>query len=337
MVAASPIGPHDIRAAARAINRGELVAFPTETVYGLGADATNPDALQRIFEVKQRPFTDPLIVHVESIEMAAGVGDMGGDDSVANCLADRFWPGPLTLVVPRREHIPELVGGGRPTVGLRQPNHPVARQLLQAAGVPVAAPSANRFGRISPTTAIHVRSELGMEIEHILDAGATPLGIESTVLDCTVPTPVVLRPGVIASEELEAVLGSPVVESPTVTPDGSPAASPGTLSSHYSPRTPLVVVDSDPADLTELILLIAGKGVHAVALDLPKRPKEAAAALYSRMRELDDSGADLIVATVMEPRGMGRAINDRLMRAAHGHLVHDVSESSLVGMVARVR
>jgi L-threonylcarbamoyladenylate synthase len=337
MVAAHPIGPHDIQAAANAIKQGELVAFPTETVYGLGADATNPEALWKVFEVKQRPLTDPLIVHVDSLEMADEVGELGEDDSVAHRLAERFWPGPLTLIVPRHDHIPDLVGGGRQTVGLRQPNHPVARDLLGAAGVPVAAPSANRFGRISPTTAAHVRAELGLEVRLVLDAGPTPLGIESTVVDCTTPTPTVLRPGVVGSEEIKSALGMDVVENATVTPDGVSAASPGTLSSHYSPRTPLVVLNIQLSDLAEVVARLADKGVDAAALEQPHDLSAAAAALYARMRELDDSGAALIVASAVESKGVGRAINDRLMRAAHGHLVHVLSDESLMGMVARVR
>ncbi len=337
MVAEHTIGPHDIRAAAEAINRGELVAFPTETVYGLGADATNPDALRQIFEVKQRPTTDPLIVHVNSLEMAAEVGDLGGEDSVARLLAARFWPGPLTVIVPRLPHIPELVGGGRETVGLRHPNHPVAQDLLGTAGVPVAAPSANRFGRISPTSAAHVRAELGLEVHIVLDAGSTPLGIESTVIDCTVGPPRILRPGVVTAEQIESVLEVGVIEEATVTPDGESAAAPGTLIAHYAPHTPLVLVDREPAHLTEVVSRLADEGVRAVSLDQPRNPADAAASLYAGLRELDDYGADLIVAGVVEPKGVGRAVNDRLMRAAHGHLVHDLSEASVTGMVSRAR
>ncbi len=328
--------PEEIRNAGELIRQGGLVAFPTETVYGLGADATSDDAINAVFDAKGRPRTDPLIVHVSSVTAANEVGDMGAPDSVAHRLAERFWPGPLSLILNRREGISDLVGGGFGTVGVRCPAHPVALDLLDAAGVPLAAPSANRFGRVSPTDAGHVRDELGDSVDLLLDAGPTPLGIESTVVDCTQNPPAVLRPGALALEDIEDLLGEVTHSDRRATAPEESSTSPGTLAAHYSPLMPVVLVEGESALRDSVRAALGEQQVRAGLLELPSDPGEAAASLFALLRRADEESTDVLLAQTVDPAGVGRAINDRLFRAAHGHLVLDDGESTIMGIVARV-
>lgn len=325
-----PAAPGALVDAAAALRSGGLVAFPTETVYGLGGDATSAAAVARIFSVKGRPATDPLIVHVPDVAAARAV--VVGWDDRAESVAQRFWPGPLTLVLERSGSVVDAVGGGRSTVAVRVPAHPVALELLRAAGVPVAAPSANRFGRVSPTTAAHVMAELGDLLDpatdRVLDGGPTRLGVESTVLDLTGPTPTVLRHGGVTVEDLSSVL--PDVDAPerTVVPEDRAAAAPGTFLRHYSPATPVVLVDGPDPVVRELVAALVTAGVGAAALELPDDPDRAAATLYAALREADGS-AGVLVARTVAADGIGRAVNDRLFRAASGLVVTDASPSTL--------
>ncbi len=327
----------EIQNAGERIRQGRLVAFPTETVYGLGADATSDDAIKAVFDAKGRPWTDPLIVHVTSSAAANEVGDMGAPGSVARRLAERFWPGPLTLILERRRGISDLVGGGFATVGVRCPAHPVALDLLKAAGVPLAAPSANRFGRVSPTDAAHVRDELGDSVDLLLDAGPTPLGIESTVVDCTQNPPAVLRPGALPLEDIEEFLGEITHHGRRATASGRSSVSPGTLAAHYSPSIPVVLVEGESTLMDSVRTALGEQQLRAALLVLPSERGEAAASLYALLRGADEEPADVLLAQTVDPAGVGRAINDRLFRAAHGHLVLDDRESTIMGIVARVR
>lgn len=316
-----PVGT-DVPRAAALLRRGALVAFPTETVYGLGADALDPAAVARIFEAKERPAFDPLIVHIAE---SARLDELAADVSEsARRLTERFWPGPLTLVLPKTEAVPDIVTSGLPTVAVRVPDHPLALDLLEAAGRPVAAPSANRFGRVSPTTAAHVAEQLGERIDYILDGGPCRVGLESTVLDMTSSPPRLLRPGGLPAEEIEAVIGHialPETETPADT-EAKPA--PGMLSRHYAPATPLIV-EADPR-----VPLPPGR-LGLLTLTPPTDPSpfaavevlsatgaltEAAARFFAALRRLDAQGIDCIVARPFPERGLGRAMNDRLRRAA---------------------
>jgi L-threonylcarbamoyladenylate synthase len=295
-----------ISEAARLLARGRLVAFPTETVYGLGADATNGEAVAAIFAAKGRPRFNPLIVHVPDLEAARRQGVF---HPLAEALAMRFWPGALTLVLPRRADatVSLLVSAGLDSVALRVPSHPVAAALLQAADCPIAAPSANASGRLTATSAEHVAAELGGKVDLILDGGATPLGLESTVIGFESRTAVLLRPGAIAREEIEAVTG------PLATA-GATIQSPGQLESHYAPdaRLRLNAVGVEPGEA------LLGFGAVAEAwLNLSPRGdlKEAAANLFSMLRDMDAQVSAIAVSPI--PReGLGEAINDRLQRAA---------------------
>ena len=312
------------------LRHGALVAFPTETVYGLGAAIDRPDALARIFTVKGRPGTDPLIVHV------AGVDDLDGVVSsvppVAFELAQAFWPGPLTLVLQRGSSIGDVVTAGGPTVGVRVPAHPVAAGLIRAAGRGIAAPSANRFGRISPTSAADVVSELGAWMDPadaVVDGGPTPLGIESTVVDLTGDRPIVLRHGGVTLEDLTDVLGPVDAPERRVVADDQVAAAPGGLLRHYSPDTPLALVDGDRSLADHLCRAVRRRGVDTAVLDLPTDAPVAAQGLYRALRDADAYGADLLLAVVLAPEGMGRGVNDRLFRAAHGRVVNDDSAATV--------
>jgi len=321
-----PEGPRSVSAVVRrgaaAIRRGGLVAFPTETVYGLGADALNPTAVARIFEVKRRPLHDPLIVHVaDPAEVAALVTEI---PPAARRLMDRFWPGPLTLVLPKRETVPDIVTAGHGTVAVRMPANRWARELIALAETPVAAPSANAFGRTSPTTARHVDEQLHGLYDEIIDGGACRVGIESTVLALAGGRTVVLRPGGLAPEEIREVTGE--VELPV--PRGAGGASPGMLASHYAPRTPLFLVDDarpygDRPDVGLLLFRDPPGPVRGqVAVLSPKGDlREAAANLYQALRRLDRLGLRLIVAERVPPHGLGVAINDRLSRAKSGDTI----------------
>jgi L-threonylcarbamoyladenylate synthase len=313
----------DIEEAAGVLRAGGLVAFPTETVYGLGANAEDPVAVTRVFEVKGRPPSHPLIVHIGSAEQ---LDDWAEDvpDS-ARLLAERFWPGPLTLVLRRGRRVPLEATGGLETVALRVPDHPVALELLSAFGGGVAAPSANRFGSVSPTTASHVRAELGDAVDFVLDGGSCQVGVESTIVDATADVAGVLRPGGVTREDLEAVLGRPLAVHST-----SRVRVPGQHPSHYAPRARVVLVD--PAKVVieaELMQELghragvllpasldgASVNVHAV-VRVPDSLADYARGLYGFLRALDQQGCDIIVASLPVETGLGLAIANRLHRAA---------------------
>lgn len=291
--------------AARLIRAGRLVAFPTETVYGLGANALDARAVQRIFEVKGRPASSPLIVHVCSVEMARRLAAAWPEK--AERLAARFWPGPLTLVLPKQPSIPDNVTAGLATAGLRMPAHPLALALIETSGCPIAAPSANRFTELSPTSAEHVRKSLGSAVDLILDGGATPVGIESTVLSLAADPPLLLRPGIITREEIEAVIG-PVEVRTTAAEAAHP--SPGMHPRHYSPRTPLYLVRGGA-------LPRSGRGIYLRHGEtMPASPRDYAAALYATLHRCDEQEYDWIA--VEEPPDLPEwaAVRDRLRRAA---------------------
>ncbi len=312
--------PAGIAHAAEVLRGGGLVGMPTETVYGLAADATNPAAVARVFEAKARPSFDPLIVHTADADAALA---LAADVPVlARDLAAAFWPGPLTLVLPKAPRIGDLVTSGLATVALRVPAHEVARQLIAAAGVPVAAPSANRFGRVSPTTAQHVIDELGDAVDLVLDGGPCTTGVESTVVTLQDDQVHVLRLGGTTLEALGEVVGPQRVVSGVG--DAARPASPGMLEKHYAPKTPLRVVAADgalSADPRAGLLCLREpedpRGWGAVeVLSLRGDLREAAANLFAAMRRLDASGVTHIVARAVPEQGLGRAINDRLRRAS---------------------
>ena len=301
------------RAAGEALRAGELVAFPTETVYGLGGNARDGEAVAGIFAAKGRPSFNPLIVHV--IDLAAAE-ELAAFSDAARAVAARFWPGPLTIVLPRRADadVSELVSAGLPSIAIRVPGHPVARAVLAAAGVPVAAPSANPSGRVSPTTASHVRSGLEGRIAMIVDGGPCRVGIESTVLDMSGDAPAILRPGGVTPEDVSSVLGVAVGFAPPPAADG-PLLSPGMMASHYAPSTP-VRLAAEAADADEVLLGFGN--VRDATLNLSPRGDlgEAAANLFAMLRRLDEGGYRAIAVSPIPDRGLGLAINDRLRRAA---------------------
>jgi len=293
-----------LQRAAALIRGGGLVAFPTETVYGLGANAFDAAAVARIFSVKGRPRQSPLIVHVDSIDMARALVREWPD--AADRLARRYWPGPLTLVLPKQPSIPDIVTAGLPTVGLRVPSHPLALALIRAAGVPIAAPSANPFSELSPTTAEHVRRSLGDAVDLVLDGGPATVGIESTVLSLADAEPVLLRPGVIPMPEIEALIG------PVRVAEGGGTgaqASPGMRPQHYRPRTPLVLLaagDSPPPGRGEWLRL---------GREMPAEPAAYAAMLYAALHRLDTQGLDWIAVERPPATPEWAGILDRLTRA----------------------
>lgn len=306
-----------IQKAAQYIREGKLVAFPTETVYGLGANALNPFAVAKIFELKERPSFDPLIVHIAALnELDALIAEK---DERIDALAEKFWPGPLTLVLPKSKLVPDLVTSGMATVGIRMPAHPVALELIAAAQCPLAAPSANKFGRISPTTAAHVRKQLP-EVDFILDGGKTTVGIESTIIRLTDKGFQLLRSGVITQEEIVEVLpfdDEGVLEK---------SLAPGMLKSHYSPRKRMLVADEDLIGRIDLSHagLISYSGKHESAFRKVIRVSERndlrdyAVNLFAAMHSLeDDPEIDLIVAEAVAETGIGKAIMDRLKKAEY--------------------
>lgn len=318
----------DVEKAADAIRSGKLVAFATETVYGLGADALNETAVARIFAAKQRPEFDPLIVHI---------ADRGWLDRLVTQvpplaleIAEAFWPGPLTLVLPKRDIVPDLVTSGIPTVAIRMPSHPQAIDLLLKSDRPIAAPSANPFGRISPTTAQHVADGLGSKIDLILDGGPCTVGVESTVVSVLDNSPAILRHGGITQEQLEDVV-RPIASFDHAQPNQS-GLSPGQLPSHYAPRTELRMatdVDWSEALPKNIVGLVFDPAAQEQLLDMAGADRfskirvlsqssdltEATAQFFASMRELDASAADLIVALPFPNKSLGRALNDRLRRA----------------------
>lgn len=322
------LDPEALAEAARLLHAGGLVAFPTETVYGLGAHALDPRAAARIFTAKGRPAHDPLIVHVAGREQVSDVArplDALGERWLAR-LAQRFWPGPLTLVLPRRHVVPDVVSAGLDSVAVRVPAHPAAQALLRASGLPIAAPSANPFGYVSPTTAQHVRDQLGAQVDLILNGGPCPVGIESTIVTLLNGQPRLLRPGGLPREALEEALGLALAWFPEQPNDARPLA-PGQLESHYAPRTPLLLLagsaPAEPPFPGRVGLLAferaprAGHAYAAVEILAPDgRIETAAAGLFAALRRLDAHGLDGIVAEPVPSHGLGLAIGDRLRRAA---------------------
>ena len=301
--------PAAVRAAADVQRGGGLVAFPTETVYGLGANALDAAAVGRVFAAKGRPAANPLIVHVADPALAAALTPDW--TPAAEKLAAAFWPGPLTLVLKKQSHIPDSVTAGGPTVAVRVPAHPVALALLRAAGIPVAAPSANRSGELSPTTAAHVRQRLSDRLDVLLDGGACPGGLESTVVDVSGSEMRLLRPGLISVAQLETVAGPVAVG---VSGSG-PLPSPGLLTKHYSPRTALEgAATQQEADFLANLYETAGLKVARYAP--PPDPTAAAARLYADLHTLDAGGFDRIIATLPPDADEWRAVRDRLTRAA---------------------
>jgi L-threonylcarbamoyladenylate synthase len=311
-----------VRAAADILRRGGLVAFPTETVYGLGADASAPAALRRLYAVKGRPPDHPVIVHLADAGMlddwAVAVPE------TARRLAAAFWPGPLTLILRRSARVPDEVTGGRDTVGLRVPDQPLALALLREFGGGVAAPSANRFGRVSPTTADDVRADLGDDVDLVLDGGPCRVGVESTIVDCTGPVPVIARLGGVPREAVEAVLGAPVEVR-----DRGAVAAPGTLAAHYAPHARVHVLDPEAVAPRATALVRAGRRVGVLApavpvglppdveiLTPPRDVDEYARVLYARLREADARGLDDLLVVGPPGTGLGAAVVDRLRRAA---------------------
>ena len=307
----APMNPESIVRAAELLRRGELVAFPTETVYGLGADATNDTAVARIFEAKNRPSFNPLIVHVPDPETAAAYAVF---TPMAESMAARFWPGPLTLVLPRRPDcgLSRLTSAGLDTVAMRVPSHDSARQLLRSAGIPIAAPSANRSGLLSPTTAEHVADQLGDHVAMILDDGPCAIGLESTVLDLSEETPAILRQGGLPQEEIEDALGGPVA---IASADDDAPKSPGMLTRHYAPSRPLRM-NASAAQPGEALLGF-GRVMEATKNLSPDGDLvEAAANLFAFLHALDTPHHGGIAVSPIPEIGLGRAINDRLRRAA---------------------
>jgi L-threonylcarbamoyladenylate synthase len=321
-----------VSAAAALIQAGKLVAFPTETVYGLGADATNTAAVQAIFKVKGRPPTNPLIVHVASFNELLQCVDFAGSSNPQHLRAklealNSLWPGPLSVVVPKAAHISDAVSAGGSSVALRIPRHPLALQLLKLTRRPVAAPSANPSTYISPTTAKHVREGLGDKVAYILDGGPCAVGIESTVVSLLEETPTILRPGAVTREQLEAALGCPVRSTVTHQEGSStPLLSPGLLAKHYAPCTPVCLLpefNSEKVKLTRIGAILFSKDTV-----LPFKPlelrfisecnelNEVAANLFAALRELDALHLEQIVVDTCEPVGLGAAIMDRLLRAS---------------------
>ena len=318
-----------IDAAARALEQGALVAFPTETVYGLGADAENPAAVAAIYAAKGRPQDHPVIVHLApGAPLHYWASEIPQE---AHALAEAFWPGPLTMILKRAANIPDAVSGGQDTVGLRCPSHPVAIALLRAfkgGRGGVAAPSANKFGHVSPTLAQHVRDEFGADgsVAMVLDGGASQVGIESTIVDLSrlkTHGPVLLRPGHISAEAIAAV-----IDQLPAAPDAAAPRASGTLESHYAPHTPVAMQDSETLRITLADLARAGRKVALIhytdmpathaALRLPATPDGFAHALYAALRAMDGQGADVILVEAPPTNGSWLGVNDRLRRAAHG-------------------
>lgn len=303
--------------AAEVLKRGGLVGFPTETVYGLGADASSKEAVARLYAAKRRPAAHPVIVHFA--DAAAAFAWAREVPAGARKLAAKFWPGPLTLVLKRSPKAGDFVTGGQDTIGVRVPSHPVAQALLTAFGGGIAAPSANRFGAISPTSAVHVRSDLGGDVEVVLDGGPSEVGIESTIVDLSSAQPVLLRPGKISRLELEEVLGEPVSERRPDSPRHS-----GGLERHYAPRTPARLVPPHELD-REIARLGARVAVLAFSrpdervdywLRMPREPLGYAQRLYAALRELDGAGCEAILVEAPPETPEWAGVRDRLERAA---------------------
>lgn len=297
----------DPQRAAEVLRNGGLVAMPTETVYGLAADAENEAAVRRVFAVKGRPTDHPLIVHLARAEQVLD-GWADPFPAAAAVLADTCWPGPLTVLVPAGPRVRPWVTGGRNTVGLRVPAHALATEMLERFGGGVAAPSANRFGRVSPTSAQHVLADLGDDVDVILDGGECPIGVESTIVDCTVVPAQVLRPGAITPEQVRSILGD-------VAAATGPSRAAGMLASHYAPMCRVELFDDAPTAQARLQALVAG-GHDVELLDAAADVVHAARSLYATLRLADEHGVHVLVAVLPPAAGIGHAVRDRLMKAA---------------------
>jgi L-threonylcarbamoyladenylate synthase len=310
----------DIAAAVEALRSGEVVGLPTETVYGLAGDASNPAAIARIYAIKGRPSTHPVIVHLaDATHLERWAREV---PATARALADAFWPGPLTLVLPRQPSVLPSVTGGQDTVALRVPGHPVALAVLRAFDGGLAAPSANRYGRVSPTTAAHVREDLGSDVSMVLDGGPSDVGLESTIVACLHGQVTLLRPGRITASEIEALVG------PLAAPAPSAPRVPGSVLSHYAPHTPVEVVPAHAVDDTVTAHTAAGRHVAVLAprsasshnvrmwIDADASPHAYGQALYAHLRALDRAGADVIVVAAPPDGAAWAAVRDRLTRAA---------------------
>jgi L-threonylcarbamoyladenylate synthase len=307
---------NEILLAASYIREGKLVAFPTETVYGLGANALDPDAVVKIFEMKERPSFDPLIVHIADMEDLGPLID--SDDDRIYKLARHFWPGPLTLVLPKSQLVPDIVTSGLPTVGIRMPSNPIALELIRAAKRPVAAPSANKFGKVSPTTAQHVRKQL-KNVDYILDGGPTTVGIESTIIQLTHKGFKILRNGVIVREDLEKVVPFHQHES-----SSGKVIAPGMIKSHYSPAKPLYIlgettrnIDPQKAGLLSFSNLQSPGYKEVIQVSRQMDLKEYAVNLFAAIHQLEESDVEYMVAEPVPENGIGIAIMDRLRKAAY--------------------
>ncbi len=312
----------DIDAAVQALRDGDLVAFPTETVYGLGANAQNPAAVRKIFEAKGRPMSHPVIVHLDSPKyLHRWVSEV---PAAATRLAERFWPGPMTLVMPRAANVHDIVTGGQDTVAIRVPSHPMAQQLLTAFGGGIAAPSANRFGRLSPTRAEHVRDELGDAVRVVLDGGESQIGLESTIVSCQGDKVRLLRPGAVTASQLREVAPDLIVGA-----DAFSSRVPGSLPSHYAPMTPMSIVPSGEIDAQAAAASSGGTRIAVLAQRLPlkshayvtwvnagRRPDQYAHDLYANLRALDTAGCQQILVQDVPEDERWDAVRDRLLRAA---------------------
>jgi len=324
-----------LKEAARLLRENEAVAFPTETVYGLGANAMDDEAIAKIFAAKGRPSDNPLIVHIGTKSQLDGI--VREIPPVAEKLMEHFWPGPLTIILPRKEGISERVTAGLNTVGVRMPDHPVALALIEEANVPVAAPSANRSGRPSPTLASHVYEDLNGKIAGIVDGGATGVGVESTVIDCTSEVPTILRPGGITKEQLEAVIGNVSLD-PALKDEKEKPKSPGMKYTHYAPKAPLSIVEGSREFIQRIVdekkkegfkvgVLTTEEYQHVYSADvvlscgMRNDLASVATKLYDVLRNFDASGVDVIFSESFPNEGIGNAIMNRLTKAAGHHII----------------
>lgn len=330
----------ELKLAAEMIRRGELVAFPTETVYGLGADGLNPVAVRKIFKAKGRPQDNPLILHIAEVKVLDMIADNIQDKALK--IMSAFWPGPLTLIFNKKPSVPDEVTAGLSTVAVRMPSHPVAVKLIKAAGIPIAAPSANLSGRPSPTTAEHVVRDLSGKIAVIIDGGSTEVGLESTVLDITCDPPTILRPGGVTYEELIDVVGDVRIDPALENEENFVPKSPGQKYTHYSPKASVIVVEGPvKRQVNQILKLIKLKadsglkpgvlatdqtkefynGVDVISLGDRDMPYTISARLFSALREMDDRGVDVILAEGIEEKGIGLAVMNRLRKAAGYNII----------------
>ena len=294
--------------AVRVLRAGGVIALPTETVYGLAADAENDAAIVRVFAIKRRPADHPLIVHLADAAELAQWTQMV--PPIAHVLAERFWPGPLTMILHRSPRVSDRVTGGQDTVAIRVPAHPLAHAILSEFGGGLVAPSANRFGAVSPTTAAHVRADLGDEVDAILDGGPASIGLESTIVDLTSGDPVILRTGAITAEDIAGLIGHPIGERDAA----NAVRAPGMLASHYAPRARVELVEEQ--ERRDVAARYVADGARVAILELPGDPARAGRELYARLRALDASGVDIILATLPPAGPRTHAVRDRLSRAA---------------------